>query len=183
MTDQKIDEQGRPEPPFVAGEAATTLGFIDYLRATLEWKTSGLTTEQLRASHPPSTLTLAGLLGHLAWVEDFWFGVTVSGRVPADPWKDLDWGADRDAEFSLASTLEADEVKALWMANVEASRAIVAELFAQHGDAALDLEFDAWGGREQVTLRWVLVHMVEEYGRHCGHADLVREAIDGAVGE
>ena len=183
MPEQNIDDQGRLEPPFSAGEAATLTGFLDYQRATLEWKTRGLTTDQLRETHPPSALTLAGLLGHLAWVEDFWFGVTVSAREPADPWKDLDWDADRDAEFGLANGLEADEAKALWVANIEASRIIVERLLERHGDAALDLEFDAWGGRERVALRWVLVHMVEEYARHNGHTDLLREAIDGEVGE
>ncbi|HIY65039.1 MAG TPA: DinB family protein [Candidatus Agrococcus pullicola] len=183
MEEPRIDEEGRPEPLFSADERTTLLGFLDYQRATLEWKTRGLTSQQLRQSHAPSALTLAGLLGHLAWVEDFWFGVTVAGRTHVEPWRDLDWDADSDAEFTLANALEADDARDLWRANVETSRAIVDDQLSEHGDAALGLEHDAWGGREQLSLRWVLVHMIEEYARHNGHADLLREAIDGSVGE
>lgn len=102
-----IDEQGRPEPPLVANERDTLLGFLDYQRATLEWKTSGLDSEGLGATllpilHP-TTMTLGGILKHLAWVEDYWFGVRMLGNAPFDYWADVDWDADEDWEWNSAA--------------------------------------------------------------------------------
>lgn len=183
MSEPILDDEGRPEPPFSAPEVPTLLGFLDYQRATLAWKTRGLTTEQLRQPLSPTSMTLGGILTHMAWVESFWFIVTVGARAPEEPWRTMDFDADDDADWHLANELDGDAVRVLWEENVERSRSQVAGMLEQHGDAALDHEADAWGGNERVSLRWVLTHMIEEYARHNGHADLLREAIDGSVGE
>lgn len=182
MAEPHIDEQGRPEPPFVADEAETLKGYLDYQRATLEWKTRGLTTEQLRmAAIPTSTMTLGGLLGHLAWVESFWFEETVAGQEAPEPWLSTDFNADEDADWTLGNSIDADEARSLWIANVERARCVVDEALAKPD--GLGAVVPAWGGREQLTVRWVMTHMIEEYARHNGHADILREAIDGETGE
>lgn len=180
---QEIDEVGRPEPPGVAGEAETLLGFLEFLRATFEWKTSGLTDEQLRVSLPPSTMTLGGMLGHLAFVEDYWFSLNVGRVAPVEPFGSADWDADPDFDWHLAADTSGADLRALWEQCVERSRLLVAEALGDEGAAALDREVTRYGSDDVVTLRWILVHMVEEYARHCGHADLIREAIDGLTGE
>lgn len=177
-----LDEHGRPEPPTRAGEAATLTGFLDYQRATLEWKTRGLSDAQLRLGLHPTAMTLAGLLSHLAYVEDYWFGVVAGQRPPAEPWASADFRADRDYDWHLATTLGGDDLRQLWRGAVAASRGIVADLL-DAGPDALDAAHPAWGGRDEASLRWVLVHMIEEYARHNGHADLLREAVDGGTGE
>ena len=164
-----------------AGELDTLLGFLDFHRATLAWKTRGLSDAQLHRSLPPTTMTLGGLLKHLAFVEDYWFGVVVAGFDPVEPFVDADWDADPDWDWSSATHDVGDDLGALWEDCVDRSRAIIAEELAEHGSDALQ-ETHALG-RDRVSLRWVLVHMIEEYARHNGHADLLREAVDGLVGE
>ena len=180
MTD--LDEHGRPQPPFDATEADTLLGFLDFHRATLEWKTRGLTDEQLRATLGPSTMTLGGMLKHLALVEDHWF-TEVAGWTPEpEPWASVDWAADRDWEWHSAAQDPGDALRALWAASVARSRAVTDRLLAE-GPEALDRVHSRPTGQTHFSLRWILTHMVEEYARHNGHADLLREAIDGSVGE
>ena len=182
MTHPATDDQGRPEPPLSAGEADTLLGFLDFQRATLEWKTRGLDEVGLRAPLHPTGMTLAGLLKHLAWVEDFWFAHTV-GRAPMpEPWDAVDWSADYDWEWRSALEDDAATLRRTWERSVARSRTLVADLLADP-EAGLDATHPAWGGRADVSLRWVLVHMIEEYARHNGHADLLREAVDGQTGE
>ncbi|WP_040160737.1 DinB family protein [Nigerium massiliense] len=177
----ETDEHGRPEPPLSAGEVATLLGFLDYQRATLEWKTRGLDDAQLRRPLPPTSMTLGGLLSHMSYVEDNWFTDAVSEAAPSEPWASTDWKADVDADWHRAHELPGDQLRAEWQRAVEASRAVVAAEL-KHPDG-LDRTHPAWGGRAQVSLRWVLVHMIEEYARHNGHADLLRESVDGETGE
>lgn len=183
MAEQQIDDEGRPEPILAGDEVVTLVTFLDYQRATLEWKTRGLTTEQLRQRIPSSAMTLGGLLGHLAWVESFWLEETVAGQPAPEPWGSIDFEADDDADWTLGVTLEGDELRSLWVANVERSRAVVEGFIEQHGADALGTTVPAWGGREHVAVRWVLTHMIEEYARHNGHADILREAVDGETGE
>ncbi len=184
QTDEvQMDAQGRPEPPLTAGESATLRGFLDFQRATLEWKCRGLSDEQLRAGLPPSTMTLAGMLKHLAYVEDSWFSEVVAGRPTSEPWASTDWKAARDWEWHSALEDRGDDLRALWAERVQRSRAVVAEELAKGEVEALATTHPAWGGQGQVSLRWVLTHMVEEYARHNGHADLLRQSIDGETGE
>ena len=183
MDEPRIDDRGRPEPLFAAGETATLSSFLEFQRATLEWKTRGLDDEQLRAALPPTSMTPGGLLKHLAYVEDHWCTRVVAGAPWPAPWDGVDWAAERDWDWTSAAADTGEELRALWASAVQRSRAAVAARLAEHGDAALAHTHPAWGGREQVSLRWVLVHLVEEYARHNGHADLLRESIDGATGE
>jgi len=164
----------RIEPPYEADERATLTSFLDYHRATLEWKCSGLDHAQLRERKvPPSSLSLLGLVRHMAEVERSWFGRALGGKdLPPMYWSDT----DPDGDFDNVDTADVDDAFATWRAEIERARGILAELPS----------LDATGFRrtgERVSLRWVLVHMIEEYARHNGHADLLRERIDGATGE
>jgi uncharacterized damage-inducible protein DinB len=183
MDEVVIDGHGRPEPPLERGEAATLVGFLDYQRATFEWKCRGLSDEQMRVALPPTSMTLGGMLKHLALVEDYWFTEVVAGEPSPEPWASADLDANPDWEWHSASDDTGGELRALWAETVDRSRTVV-EAQLGHGEAeGLAETHPAWGGQGRVSLRWVLVHMVEEYARHNGHADLIRESIDGETGE
>nr|WP_108870543.1 DinB family protein [Tessaracoccus timonensis] len=182
MTEPHIDAVGRPEPRMDAGETETLLGFLDYQRATLEWKTRDLTDEQLRQRLHPTTMTLAGMLAHLATVEDFWFSMVVAEGPFPDCWPS-EVAGDPDWEWTVAMRWPGERLRGVWVDAVARSRAVVEKQLAQPDDVALSATHPAWGGRAHVSLRWVLVHMIEEYARHNGHADLLRESIDGETGE
>jgi uncharacterized damage-inducible protein DinB len=172
----------RVDPPLASGEGETLLAFLDYHRDTLRQKTEGLSAEQLRATLPPSTMTLGGLLKHLALVEDNWFSVVLMGNEDAEPWRDADWDADRDWEWHSAADDSPEELRRLFDEACAASDRILAEVMADDGLDRLSVrESRREGGR--FSLRWIVVHMIEEYARHNGHADLIRESIDGATGE
>jgi uncharacterized damage-inducible protein DinB len=179
MTD--FDEHGRPEPPISGDEIATLLGFLDYQRATLAWKCSGLDRSGLQATVGVSTITLGGLLKHLAYVEDYWFSQSLHGRPKQPPWDAVDWKADPDWEWHSAAQDSPEQLLALWHQAVDGSRSLVAEALAG-GDPGQPAR-RTWPTGEAPSLRWILVHMIEEYARHNGHADLIREAVDGSVGE
>ena len=183
MDEMQTDGHGRPEPPLEAGEAATLLGFLDYQRATLAWKCRGLSDEQLRVSLPPTSMTLGGMLKHLACVEDYWCTEVAAEEPSPEPWASVDWDADPDWDWHSAAADSGGELRALWADRAERSRAVLDARLRQGEAAALGTAHPAWGGRGRVSLRWVLVHLVEEYARHNGHADLIRESIDGETGE
>jgi uncharacterized damage-inducible protein DinB len=179
MTD--VDEHGRPEPPLAGDEAATLLGFLDYQRATFGWKCAGLDRAGLAATVGVSTMTLGGMLKHLALVEDSWFSEWLAGRDPAPPWDTVDWDADRDWEWHTAAGDPPEYLREIWTDAVSRSRALVAEALAGRG---LDqLAARSWPDGRSPSLRWIVCHMIEEYARHNGHADLIRESVDGATGE
>lgn len=188
MTTVFYDDQGRPEPPAAVGEAATLLGFLEFLRASLEWKCSGLDTAALHRRLPghPSEMTLGGMLKHLAFVEFWWFEAVALGEPASEPWVSADWDADPDWDWHSAAQDSAEDLRAVWSAQVARSRQIVVDLLAggdDDGASALARTHRIREGRDPVSLRWILTHMIEEYGRHCGHADLLREAVDGQTGE
>ena len=177
MSEVERDEYGRPQMPLAGSEVETLLGFLDYRRATLAWKCAGLDDDQLRRPLHPTSMTLAGMLKHLARVEDNWFSDVVGEGEPLEPWASMPWAAEWE---SAADTGE--HLRQLWAARVEVSRRVVAaQLEADH--SPLDATHPAWGGQGHPSLRWVLVHMIEEYARHNGHADLLREALDGTTGD
>jgi len=179
MTEDQ-DDDGRPELPYAAGETETLLGFLDYQRATLAWKCRGLTDDQLRHSLHPTDMTLGGLLKHLARVEDHWFSDVVAQGGAQQPWASMRWAE----EWRTAAHDTGEQLRALWQQRVDRSRAVVDAALAGAGDGdALAATHPAWGGQARVSLRWVLVHMIEEYARHNGHADLLRQAVDGQTGE
>jgi len=179
MTD--VDEHGRPEPPAAGDETATLLGFLDYQRATLAWKCSGLDAAGMRATVAASSITLGGLLKHLAYVEADWFSESLHGRDREPPWDTVDWKADPDWEWHSAAQDTPEQLLALWRDAVVRSRSRVTEAMA---DGGLDrLARRTWPDGSAPSLRWILCHMIEEYARHNGHADLIRESVDGLVGE
>jgi len=181
---ETTDAQGRPEPPLSATEAETLIGFLDFQRATLLWKTEGIADDALHLRLPghPSTMTLGGLLSHLAWVEDYWFTEVATAAPPPQRWSGLDWDADPDAEWTVATGLDGVALRTIWQESVDRSRTVAARVLTRP-DMGLAATHPAWGGRAEVSLRWILVHMIEEYARHNGHADLLRELIDGLTGE
>ncbi len=176
-----FDEQGRPEPPPAAEEAETLLGFLEFHRATLAWKTADLDPAGLNATVGVSTMTLGGMLKHLALVEQSWFGHRLSGRDPGEPWAGVDWDADPDWEWRTAADDSPETLRSLWRQAVDQARADVAAALGRDG---LDqLAIHGWSDGTRPSLRWIVVHMIEEYARHNGHADLLRESIDGQTGE
>jgi uncharacterized damage-inducible protein DinB len=169
----------RPDTAAVDGEAATLLAFLDYQRMTLEWKCSGLDDGQLARRLPTSALSLGGMLRHLSRVEDYWFGeVAARAADSLAPWSWMEWAA----EWDDAASIPAAELLRTWDERVTSSKAVIDARLAE-GAGALDERYSAWDGNGTVTLRWILVHMIEEYARHNGHADLLREAVDGQIGE
>ena len=176
-----IDEHGRPEPPAAADETDTLLGFLDYQRATFAWKCAALDAAGLRATVGVSSMTLGGMLKHMAYVEDWWFSRSLHGRPALSPWSDVDWSGDPDWEWHSAAEDPPDMLRGLWQESVDRSRQLVAEALA---DGGLDRPSQRpWPDGQTPSLRWILCHMIEEYARHNGHADLIRESVDGATGE
>ncbi len=166
----------RPEPPTTGDERSTLVGFLDFQRATLEWKCDGLSAEQLaRRAVPTSTLSLLGLVRHLAEVERSWFRRRFADE-DAPPLYFTD--AEPDLDFDGAVPDEAVVARAFadWRAQIARAQEIIAA-------APLEQTFVHDRTGETISLRWILAHMIEEYARHNGHADLLREAIDGATGE
>jgi uncharacterized damage-inducible protein DinB len=177
-----VDEHGRPEPPLAADEVTTLLGYLDWQRSTLAWKCSGLDAAGLRATTAASHMTLGGLLKHMALVEHGWFSRSLHARDYMAPWDAVDWKADPDWEFRTAAEDSPEELFALWQGAVEQSRADVAEALA-NGDGLGQLAKRTTADGQAPSLRWIVCHMIEEYARHNGHADLLRESIDGETGE
>ena len=183
MAEVTVDEYGRPEPPREGGEVATLLGFLDHQRATLEWKCRGLSDEQLRVALRPSSMTLGGLLKHLACVEDSWFTEVVAGEPAVEPWASADLEADPEWTWDSAALDSGEYLRALWTEGVNRSRAVVQAQLSRGEEAALIETHADWQLPHPVSLRCLLVHMIEEYARHNGHADLIRESIDGQTGD
>jgi Protein of unknown function (DUF664) len=169
-----------PEPPLAGDEAATLLGSLERQRATFVWKCSGLDAAGLRATHAPSSMTLGALLKHLALIEDNYFSRKLLGRELGPPWNTVDWDADPDWEWHSAADDTPEELLALWHAAVARSRAAVTQML---GDGDLgQLSRGDWPNGAP-SLRRILVDLIEEYARHTGQADLIRESVDGLVGE
>jgi uncharacterized damage-inducible protein DinB len=179
MTD--LDEYGRPEPPLAADESATLLGFLDYQRATFAWKCAGLDAAGLNATVGVSSMTLGGMLKHMAYVESDWFSGSLYGRHRQPPWDTVDWKADRDWEWHSAAEDSPEQLRAIWQDAVTGSRSLVADALSNAGMEQLAKR--TWSDGRAPSLRWIVVHMIEEYARHNGHADLIRELVDGQTGE
>ncbi|MEU8567369.1 DinB family protein [Streptomyces pathocidini] len=165
----------RTIPPTTAGERAMLESWLDFHRETLARKCAGLDDKRLReASAPPSALTLLGLVRHMAEVERHWFrrvlaGEQEAGRIYYDE-------ADKDGDFRVCESDTWEEAHATWQAEIARARENAA------GRSLDDLSAGGHRDIESFNLRWIYVHMIEEYARHNGHADLIRERIDGATG-
>lgn len=178
-----MSESSEPALPFRAIPAAPDeveglLTILHRNRRTFAWKAFGLDHAGMNAILPPSSLTLAGLVKHLALIEDHYFTHQLHGRPYPDAWAPL---ADNENwDFDSAHEDSPEALRALWLTAVARSEAAVAEAVEAGG---LDtLVVDA-GGEEPFNLRRMLIDIIEEYARHTGHADLLRESVDGLVGE
>jgi hypothetical protein len=170
------------EPPLESSSEVEMLLFaLDRSRAQFAWKCGGLDAAGLRRAHPPSAMTLGGLLKHLALVEDRYVGEFLTRELVPRPWYAAEIAADPDWEWHSAADDSPEELYALWHHAVARSRAAIARLLAD-GGADQPSAFTTPSG-ESPNLRRVLVDLHDEYARHVGHADLFREAVDGLVGE
>jgi hypothetical protein len=170
------------EPPLAASEAEHLLGALNRLRTTFRWKAGGLDRAGLQQRiGATSTLTLGGLLKHLAANEDYMSNVKLSGQPIGEPWDASDWDGDDDWEFSSAASDSPEELYTRWDGAVERCRARFDAAIAERG---LDgpAHVSAPDGTH-ASVRRLLFDLIEEYGRHTGHADLLREEVDGLVGE
>jgi len=164
------------EIPQTADEKETLVAFLNYHRELVLDKASGLTQQQLGTRLNPSTMTLAGMIYHLALVEEAWFSSRFLALDLGEPWGSVDWESDRDWEWDIAPTLEPSLVFDAYRRAFERSNQIV-----EAAESLDQLAIKDEPGSER-NLRWILVHMIEETARHAGHADLIRESIDGEVG-
>lgn len=169
------------EPPVAGGEAETLVGSLERERRTFAWKADGLDAAGLSARVGSSAVTLGGLLKHLALVEDHYLSVRLLGNAPAPPWDAVDWDAAPDREWSSAAEDTPGQLYALWGEAVTWSRTHLREVLAA-GDAGRTAAFTSRAGHSP-NVRRMLVDLIEEYARHVGHADLLRESVDGRMGE
>ena len=180
-TSTPVDPEPPWEPPLAGTEVEHLVGALDRLRTTFRWKTDGLDAAGLRASLGPSSLTLGGLIKHLAVQEDYCFTVKLRGDALGEPWDDNGWDTDDDWEFTSAADDEPGRLYALWDEAVERSRARLNEALF---DGGLDqLVHASTSDGRHASLRRLVCDLIEEYGRHTGQADMLRESVDGLVGE
>jgi uncharacterized damage-inducible protein DinB len=169
-------------PPPAGTEIETLIGSLERMRRTFAWKCAGLGPDDLRRTLGPSSVSLGGLLKHLALVEDDSFGRKLLGEPDLSPPFDaVDFDADPDWEWRTAADDSPEELMALWERFAQRSRENIARVYAERGaDAASGW---TWPDGRTPSVRRLMVDLIEEYGRHTGHADLIRESIDGLVGE
>jgi uncharacterized damage-inducible protein DinB len=168
----------RQDPDTRAGEYDALAQYLDYQRETILLKTEDLNQDQLAQKLPTSALTLAGILYHLALVEETWLEARFLGLPEREDWITVNWEKDPDWEFRTAVTMDPDKLRQRYRDACERSRQAAAQA------ASLDqLSMISRKDGSKFSLRWVLLHLIEETARHAGHADLLREAIDGSVGE
>jgi hypothetical protein len=168
------------EPPLAGTEVEHLIGALDRLRTTFRWKADDLDAAGLSARIGASALTLGGLLKHMALNEDLIFTVKLTGDPVGEPWASL-WDGTDDWEFTSAADDAPEQLYAFWVDAVQRSRTRLDQALARGGlDQLVDVA-DSEG--THASLRRLLCDLIEEYGRHTGHADLLREAVDGRVGE
>ena len=174
------DAASQPAPPS-PGEADALLSVLERNRRTFAWKTSGLDKDGLAATTAASAMTLGGLVKHVALVEVDWLAVKLAGQDYGPPWDGVDFDADPDWEWRTGALDAPGEVYALWRDAVERSRRTVADVISERGlDGPASV---TWPDGRTPTVRAMLLDLIEEYARHTGHADVLREAVDGRVGE
>ncbi|WP_426247389.1 DinB family protein [Nocardioides sp. LHG3406-4] len=171
--------EGFTDLPAAGTEVETLLGSLDRIRGRFAWKCGPLDAESMRATLGPSSMTLGGLLKHMAFVEDYFFTRCLWDRDLGPEWAAIDYD-DPDWEWNTAADDSPPELMALWEGAVARSRTAVAEALPEGG---LDRRAARGPWPELPSLRKMFVDVIEEYARHAGHADLIRESIDGLVGE
>jgi uncharacterized damage-inducible protein DinB len=169
-----MTEDDRPQPPEQGSEAETLGGFLDFQRATLVWKLEGLDDGQLRRPMVPSGTSLLGIVKHLAYVERSWFQGVWAGQEVSFPWTK----EDPDADWRVEPDETTGDVLALYDGECDRSREILAET-ASLDEVVEHPRRQGW----RMSRRWILAHMLEETARHVGHADILREQLDGTTGE
>jgi Protein of unknown function (DUF664) len=179
MTDSS--EDFLREPPVAGNETDTLLGSLERERAIFAWKCGGLDADGLTATVGASSMTLGGLLKHLALVEDEYFSRRLRGLEFGPPWDTVDWDADPDWEWHSAAEDTPEQLMTLWQDAVARSRAAVTEALDEGGPGQLARR--TWPDGRAPGLRRIFIDLIEEYARHVGHADLLRESVDGLTGE
>lgn len=172
----------RVEPPHQGDEITTLQTFLDYFRDTIRIKTEGLDQTQLATALAPSDMTLGGLLKHLAGVELYWFVECLNGEEVSGPFASADWDADGDWDWHSAKDDSPEELRRLFDEAVAGSDRILARALAGDGLDTMSVK-PSQRTKQPFSLRWIMVHLIEEYARHAGHADLIRQSIDGQVGD
>ncbi|MGH9243331.1 MAG: DinB family protein [Acidimicrobiales bacterium] len=163
----------RTDPPLVGDELATLTGFLDFLREAIVIKAAGVDDEALRRPMVPSGVCLLGIVKHLAYMERWWFAHVFTGLDVEFPWTD----DDPDADWRVEPDDKSEVILDLYRTECDRSRAILAASEPEQLSAKPTRQGDAY------SLRWIVTHMIEETGRHAGHADILREMIDGSTGE
>lgn len=161
-------------------DAPPLLAKLDQLRNIFEWKCSGVDKAGATATVGTSSLTLGSLLKHVALVEDDYFTVRLMGRPLPSPWDKIEFDQIADWAWRSAADDAPDDLVRLWRDAVSRSRSAAQEALDEGG---LSRQAVIWPSQPPATLERMLLDMIEEYARHCGHADLIREAVDGLVGE
>jgi uncharacterized damage-inducible protein DinB len=171
-------------PPATSGvptEADSLQSVLERNRRTFAWKTSGLDHQGMQATTAASSMTLGGLVKHLALVEADWLAVKLAGQEYGSPWDSVDFESDPDWEWRTGALDPPEQTYGLWRDAVTRSRALVTEVVSERGlDGPASY---TWPDGRTPTVRLMLLDMIEEYARHTGHADILREAVDGRVGE
>ena len=164
----------RVDPPIAADERSMLLAFLDYQRETMIWKADGLNEEQARYAPGPPENSLASLIQHLAYVERWWFRICFAGETDVElPWSQ----EDPDSDFRVPEGTPFGDVVAFYRSEFERANEIV------RNASSLEETSKVPAHGEHPTLRWILLHMIEETARHAGHADITRELVDGVKGE
>ncbi|HEV2067044.1 MAG TPA: DUF664 domain-containing protein [Thermomicrobiales bacterium] len=173
-----LDAQGRYvegnlDPPDAGDDVTTLLGFLERQRATLAWKCSDLDAAGLGATLGSSRMTLGGMLKHLARFEDDMSAEWLNGQPQREPWNAVDWDTDHDWDWRSAAEETPEHLYRRWQEAVDRSRSLFAAAVATR---------DTGRPLGAPSLSYILINMIEEYARHNGHADLIRESVDGVIG-
>ncbi len=170
----------RPALPMAADEVTTLRAYLDRYRTTIRRQVEDLSSAELREPSSASAMTLGGLVKHLAFVEHWWFHVVLAGQPMGAPWDAVNWRVDEDWDWRSSVQDDAEVLLALFETSVAASERIVTDALVLGGLDQIALRSRA--EREAPSLRWIMLHLIGEYARHAGHADLLREGIDGVTG-
>lgn len=174
---RSISDIVRPEPPQAGAEKETLTGFLDWQRLTVLVKIDGVSDADLRRPMVPSGTSMLGMVKHLAYVERWWFQKVFMDQDVSFPWSEDDWNAD----FRIEADETTQDIVDLYKRESDVSRAIIAA--ASLDDLSRYVKTEGHKGLGTTSLRWILLHMLEEVARHNGHADILREMIDGTTGE